>query len=249
MKRQQAWPLRGCLSVCLTALDAHCEGLRTALASIEAELSANEHAPLQGELHIGSDEKLVPRQDAGQDMDEERGNEETSGAKEATVEEAEQPRHNQCFSPLPTASPSGDRLAIHSSPQLTAPAVQQLLKQHDEFLQQKQHAYNLAARGQDKAPSRRRQRQHAHGERSALCQPTSRLTRIQEIGRLASPHPAAVQHFWSIVVLAAGLMSRGLAGPGLQWPAWGTALVAAANVCAGLYLAWRSAFGAPSTSL
>ena len=72
MKRQQAWPLRGCLSVCLTALDAHCEGLRTALASIEAELSANEHAPLQGELHIGSDEKLVPRQDAGQDMDEER---------------------------------------------------------------------------------------------------------------------------------------------------------------------------------
>lgn len=219
------------------------------MASIEAELSANEHAPLQGVVHIGGDEKLVPRQVAGHNMDEERRNQETSGAKEASVEEAEQPRHNQCFSPLPTASPSGDRLAIHSSPQLTAPAVQQLLKQHDDLLQQKQHAYNLAARGQDKAPSRRQQRQLAHWERSALCQPTSRLRRVQEIGRVVSPYPAAVEHFWSMVVLASGLVSRGLARPGLQWPAWGTALVAAANVCAGLYLAWRSAFGAPSTSL
>ena len=219
------------------------------MASIEAELSVNEHAPPLGEVHIGSDEKLVPRKDAGQDMDEERGNKETSRAKEATVEEAEQPRHNQCFSPLPTASPSEDRLAMHSSPQLTAPVVQQLLKQHDELLQHKQHAYKPATRGQDKAPSRRQQRQHARGERSALCQPTSRLTRIQEIGRVASPYPAAVEHFWSIVVLSAGLISRGLAGPGLQWPAWGTALVAAANVCAGLYLAWRCVFGAPSTSL
>ena len=54
-------------------------------------------------------------------------------------------------------------------------------------------------------------------------------------------YPAAVEQMLSIVVLAAALVSRTLGGSAaLQWPPLGTALVAAANLGAGLYLVWRS---------
>ena len=54
------------------------------------------------------------------------------------VSNDEQPRHNQCFSPLPTASPSVDRLAMDlsrlDSALDSAPAVEQLLLQHTLLL-------------------------------------------------------------------------------------------------------------------
>ena len=243
-----------CWRICSTALDAHCAGLRAALAgieaaSIEADMGATGHATQDDEIsaaladieaEIGATGRATQDDEVNmgdgseivQHQDEEQDTAEASGVKEATAQEAsDRPRHNQCFSPLPTASPSGDRLAIQSSPQLTAPAVQHLLKQHDEFMQQQLLlAHQPAAQGQQKSGARQQHRQHAH---------KSTLAPIPEIGRVA--YPAAVEQMLSIVVLAAALVSRTLGGSAaLQWPPLGTALVAAANLGAGLYLVWRS---------
>ena len=216
---------RGCCRnwICSPALDAHCEGLRAALAGVERDLQEESKRPCAAERAAGAP-YAVPagqrRQRGGEGVGEEDGRHSLE----------EEPRHNQCFSPLPTASPSVDRLAMEMSPLTSVPVVEQLLQQHTQHTRlqtppldqgaqcqkiatqgreqqkrQPQHddalLHAAAARYEPRGARRRRSSQHNQPEWVLEAQ-----VRARQIA--ASPSLAVVEIAMGVLSLVAAAVSR-----------------------------------------
>jgi hypothetical protein len=135
------------------------------------------------------------------------------------VVDEEEPRHNQCFSPLPTVSPSADRLAMEMSP-LSVEHVEKLLQEHcQNVLAQRQPAREdtPAAAHVDKRPQVWRKNQD-------VLMPQGREAASTVVG--------------GILALAAGALSRPVAAP---WQWWGICLLAVSNLSAGVLIGFQLA--------
>ena len=107
------------------ALDAHCAGLRSALAGLEARAAHSHHADEEQALGPcaeagganGGVSSVLRRGEMSRieegwrtaRVEDKKG---VLSVLSEPIDQKEKPRHNECFSPLPTQSPSVDRLAI-----------------------------------------------------------------------------------------------------------------------------------------
>ena len=209
-----------------SALDAHCEGLRTALAGIEAEMTTVQHLDTlehgcsgqgtAGESLVWTQQPQQVQQKlfavhAQEDSEDEDG---LAGEKSGDLMDAdgvaeEKGGYNQCFSPLPTVSPSVDRHALEMSPLLThmrtnmGPDYQQQQPQNQQHTQQTSHRLTHPTQ----------QTEHRH--QRVRMQNTAQLNVKQQTCVQESPRPPAAELVVGVCALMGGVVSHLLASSGV----------------------------------
>jgi len=259
------------------ALDAHCAGLRSALAGLEARAHhADEEQALgpyaeAGGANGGVSSVLrrgeMSRIEEGWRAARVEDKEGVLSVLSEPIDQKEKPRHNECFSPLPTQSPSVDRLAIEMGEiSLMSPSLQLYLP-HAPLVPVSSAAAASSAASTAAPPQaaactavQERPKQHLkhqqwtnrhqlttspghHTNDTHTQAPTVTAHHDRRCPQASRPHPVTSSMRSPAVEHVVGVfaLAAGVMGRLFAAPhVWGTAVLAVVNLSAGVFLAFRS---------